>query len=95
LEGKTLKPNIEAAWSRMGALEGEEFETKTGKPFSYEISGNIFRSSRAKYNITKSDFAKALELVPLEGPGKINNLVRGPAYIWAVLHDRRIRKNEW
>ena len=90
-----MKPTVEAVWIRMKALEGQEFETKTGKPFSYEISGNIFRPSRTKYNITKSDFGKALGLVPLDGPGIISNLVRGSAYIWAVLHDRRIRQGEW
>ena len=88
-----MKPNIETLWGRIKALAGQEFETKTGKPFSYEISGNIFLPSRTKYNITKTDFAKTLELIPLDGPGEISNLVRGSAYIWAVLHDRRIRKS--
>ena len=93
--GKNLKPNIEATWARMKALQGRPFKTKTGKPFSFEISGNIFRSSRTKYNITKSDFAKALDLVPIDGPGEISNLVRGSAYIWAVLHDQRVRQGKW
>lgn len=90
-----MKPTIETVWIRLKALEGEAFETKTGKPFSYEISGNIFRPSRTRYDITKADFAKALELIPLDGPGEIVNLVRGSAYIWAVLHDRRVRQGEW
>ena len=73
----------------------KEFETKTGKPFSYEIAGNVFSPSRTKYNIGKKDFEKALNHFPLDGPGEISNLVRGSAYIWAVLHDRRIRQGEW
>jgi alpha-beta hydrolase superfamily lysophospholipase len=28
--------------------------------------------------------------VPLDGPGLINHIARGPAYVWAVLHDPRI-----
>jgi len=94
-EDKNLKPNIETTWARIKALQGQPFETKTGKPFTFEISGNIFWSSRTKYNITKHDFAKALDLVPIDGPGKISNLVRGSAYIWAVLHDQRVRKGKW
>lgn len=90
-----MEPSIEAAWVRIKSLEGEEFETKSGKPFTYEISGNVFRSSRAEQNITKGDFEKALELSPLDGPSEIRDLVRGSAYIWAVLHDPRIRKGEW
>jgi|GEM_PF-6869362 len=38
-----MKANINSAWARIKSLTGEEFETKTGKPFKYEISGNIFR----------------------------------------------------
>ena len=45
--------------------------------------------------VSKSDFGIALELVPFDGPGRVNKLVRGPAYRWAVLHDRRIRQQDW
>lgn len=82
-------------WSRISALQGEKFETKTGKPFTFEIHGEVFRPSRTKYNIARADFEKAFALVPFDGPGMVNNLVRGPAYIWAVLHDIRIRKDDW
>jgi hypothetical protein len=82
-------------WLRICAMEGEEFETKTGKPFTFEISGNTFHPSRTQYNIAKADFQKALNLVPIEGPGVISNLVRGSTYIWAVLHDRRVRWQDW
>lgn len=88
-------PNAETVWNRIKALQGEHFETKTGKEFTFEIAGNVFNPSRTKYNISKANFEKALELVPLDGPGDISNLVRGSAYIWAVLHDRRVRKQEW
>ena len=90
-----MTPTIETIWLRLKQLEGESFETKTGLPFTFEISGDVFRPSRTKYNISKGDFAKALELVPIEGPGEIRDLVRGSAYIWAVLHDSRIKKADW
>ena len=89
------KPMLEVVWGRIKALEGEEFHTKTGKPFTFEISGDVFRPSRTKYNVSKSDFGKALERVPFDGPGMVNYLVRGPTYIWAVLHDPRVRKQDW
>ena len=85
-----MKPDFETVWQRLRGHQGEEFKTKTGLPFSYKISGDIFWPSRTNYNIAKSDFAKAFELLPIAGPGEINELVRGPAYVWAVLHDRRI-----
>jgi len=92
---KSLKVSIDEVWRRLKALEGQNFHTKTGKPFTFEISGNMFHPSRTKYNISKADFQKALELVPFDGPGVINNIIRGPAYVWAVLHDKRVRKQDW
>lgn len=92
---KATKLSIDDIWDRLKAYEGHEFETKTGKIFTYELSGDVFHSSRTNYNISKSEFRKALELVPFDGPGAINCTVRGPAYVWAVLHDRRIRRQDW
>ena len=89
------KPSFEIIWLRIKSLEGEKFETVSRKPFTYEIEGNIFHSSSTQYNIMKSDFARVLMLVPLDGPGTISNDVRGSAYIWGVLHDSRIRQNDW
>ena len=88
-------PSIDAVWPRLKAVEGEQFETKTGLAFTYYISGDGLIPSRTDYRISKGDMAKALALVPLDGPGKINQKVRGPAYVWALLHDKRIRLDEW
>jgi hypothetical protein len=92
---KASKPSIDEVWQRIKALERHNFETKTGKPFTFEVSGDVFRPSRAKQNISKADFQKALDLAPFEGPAVVNDLVRGPAYVWAVLHDRRVRGQDW
>lgn len=89
------RPSINEVWLRLKSLEGQEFETKTGKHFTFTISGDVFRPSRTKYNISKEDFAQALARAPFDGPGVVNRLVRGPAYIWATLHDRRVRRNDW
>lgn len=87
--------SLDEVWGRLKMFEGHEFETKTGKPFTYEIDGDVFRPSRTKYNVSKSDFRKALELTPFDGPGVINDVVRGPTYVWAVLHDQRVRRQDW
>ncbi len=89
------KPSIDQVWPRLTAHQGEAFVTKGGRPFTYTISGAIFRPSRANYNISRAEFGKALALVPFDGPGVISKIVRGPSYVWAVLHDVRIRTQDW
>jgi len=90
-----LKISIDELWSRLRSCQGESFQTKTGKPFTYEMNGDVFHPSRTEYNISKAEFRKALADVPFDGPGVINRTVRGPSYVWAVLHDRRIRREDW
>ena len=46
--------------------------------------------SRAEYKILKSEIEKAYHLLPLDGPGEINNIIQGPSYVWAILNDERI-----
>ena len=82
--------DFEEIWNRIKAREGENFITKKGLKFSYKMSGNGFSPSRTKYRISKTDVHKAFSLLPLQGPGEINNIVRGPSYVWAILHDKRI-----
>jgi len=89
------KSSFEQVWKRIVASEGKEFRTITNLPFTYELRGDSLCPSRTEYNISKKDFAKAYELVPIGGPGEINDLVRGPAYIWAILHDPQISHEEW
>lgn len=77
-------------WNRIIENEGNTFKTKTGIEFNYEICKDGLLTSRTTYRLSKIDFKKAFETMPLEGPGKINDIVRGPAYIWAILNDKRI-----
>jgi len=83
--------SVDAVWHRLKALEGKMFQTKTGKPFTFTIEGAVLRPNRTDYNISKAEFQKALGLVPCNGPGDLNTTVRGPAYVWAILHDPRVR----
>lgn len=86
---------IEELWGRLTKLQGQEFETIRGLPFTYTITRTALRPSRAQWDIGWGDFEKALALVPIEGPGVISNLVRGSAYVWALLHDKRVRQQDW
>jgi len=82
-------------WNRIVAHAGQTFRTKTGLEFTYKIDGAYFCPSRTDYRISRENFRTAFEMVPIDGPGVINTLVRGPAYVWAVLHDRRISLGQW
>jgi hypothetical protein len=90
-----VKDDFITIWERIADRQGEVFRTKRGLEFTYRIEGDFFLPSRTDWNITKRDFLKAFELVPMDGPGVINNLVMGPTYVWAVLHDERISKGNW
>ena len=79
-----------AVWQRIEAHAGEEFRTKTGLPFTYEVVGTSVVPDRTGYPLHVSNFRAAFHLLPLSGPGQINTLVRGPAYVYAILTDRRI-----
>lgn len=78
-------------WDRIVSCAGEQFYTKTNLPFTYKIVNNCFVPDRTDYPLGKSNFEKAAQIVPLNGPGQINNLVRGPSYVYAILTDKRIR----
>lgn len=89
------KESFEKIWKRIIFHEGETFQTKKGEKFTYEVKGSIVHPSRTDWNISKSDFARAHRLVPISGPGLINQIVMGPAYVWGILHDARISLGEW
>lgn len=82
---------FDAVWRRIKDHAGERFATKTGLPFTYEIHGDAVIPDRTHYPLHASSFRTAFALLPLSGPGEINSLVRGPAYVWAILADRRIQ----
>ncbi len=81
-------------WNRIELYEGETFRQKRGGTFTYTITGTTLNPSRTDYNIGRGEFEKAYRLVPFAGPGIINNEVRGPSYVWAILHDSRIRRSD-
>ena len=82
---------FEDVWANIVCHVGEEFYTKTGLSFMYRMVGNNVVPDRTNYPLSKANFEKAARVDPLDGPGQINDLVRGPAYVYAILTDKRIR----
>lgn len=87
--------DFEDIWARIKAHQGISFNTITGLEFTYTVKGDAVFPSRTKYRISQADFKTAFQKVPLGGPGVLNQIVRGPTYVWAILHDRRISRGEW
>lgn len=82
---------FQTIWNRIVNCSGEEFYTKTNLPFTYSIVDNCVVPDRTNYPLDKSNFVKAAQIDPLNGPGQISELVRGPSYVYAILTDKRIR----
>ncbi len=81
--------SFESVWDRIASCEGQEFHTKTGLPLTYRVDGTTVTPDRTGYPIHISQFRTAFDMMPLRGPSEINRLVRGPAYVYAILSDRR------
>ena len=81
---------IDEVWQRILAHEGETFVTVTGIEFKYSVRGSVLKTDRAHWNLSRSTFEKALGMLPVSGPGALNKVVQGPAYVFAVLTDDRI-----
>lgn len=94
-ESREQKKPFEKIWGLIKAHAEETFHTKTNLEFTYKVDGDGVYPSRTNYRLSKTDFKTAFEMVPIDGPGAINDIVRGPAYIWAILHDKRISQGEW
>ncbi len=81
---------FQLVWQRIEQHQGQLFWTKSGKEFRYTCSGGAVKPSHTNRQIPRSDFEKVFAMGALSGPGMINDQVQGPAYIWAILNDRRI-----
>ena len=77
-------------WEKICQHAGETFYTKTKLPLIYEIRGETLYHNRTAVGIPRSQFEKAAAMNP-QGPADLHNAVRGPAYVFAILSDPRIR----
>jgi len=75
-----------------------EIEDESMIVIGYEKKGDLFQPVTEKKTriLNKSDFGRVSKIVPLDRPAQINKQldpgVWGPSYIWAILHDVRVRK---
>jgi len=82
--------NFATVWRRIESNAGQQFRTKTGVEFRYQVEGSTVIPDHTGYPLHVSQFRHAFDRMPLSGPGEINSLVRGPAYVYAILVDPRI-----
>ena len=86
---------IDAIWHRIREHGGETFHTKRGLPFTYDATHDALKHTRTEMPVAKEAFAIVLAHVPLDGPGDVPRHVMGPSYVWAILHDHRIRSDDY
>ena len=87
--------DFEAIWERILELRGEFFRTANGRWFTYKIEGDCLEVSQSELRLPRSDLALAFNMLPISRSAKLNRLVEGPAYVWAILHDKRIVRGDW
>ena len=90
----TQSPNINIVWRRIEDFEGEEFQQIRGARFTYTIAGNVLIPSRTNRQIPRSQFEKALNLMPARNTVPLHHL-QGPSYLYAILMDPRVRLGDW
>ncbi|MFB4169017.1 hypothetical protein [Virgibacillus sp. JSM 102003] len=85
---------IELIWQRVVEFEGQPFTQIRGGKFTYKVEGNLIKLSRTNRSISKNTFKDAMKYVPLENTVPLQNF-QAPSYLYAILMDDRIRKNNW
>jgi len=86
--------DIGTVWSRIEAHAGEDFRLVRGDLFQYEVPGNYLLPVGRVRHLSRTNFAKALDRLPLENTRSVSDL-QGPSYVYAILMDPRIRRSDW
>ena len=97
---------FQTVWQRILQLQGQEFKTKTGLPFTYSVESGtavwVERNGRIiDQSLGKSNFEQVysmMQVKPIKRISEINDRavangqsqVRGPSFVWAILHDKRV-----
>jgi hypothetical protein len=96
-----VDPNgkLKRVWQRVVAHQGEEFHTRTGKPFTYTVDGEsglwFYRDGRRiNKRLWRKHFEKAVSRCPLDKTTDIADCY-DPSYLFGLLMDERIRGTEW
>lgn len=85
---------IDTVWGRIKDYEGQTFKQIRGGEFTYKVKGNVLLLSRTNRSVSKGTVEDALQFVPLENTVPLQRL-QAPSYLFAILMDQRIRKNDW
>lgn len=89
-----MKPGIDAVWARIRSHQGEWFTLTRGDAFTYEVFDNYLRPVGRVRHLSRTSFGKALTRVPLENTRSVSDL-QGPSYVFSILMDPRIRRDDW
>ena len=81
---------FDEVWDRIRSNRGEAFRTVRGLEFTYKILGPWLVIDRTDYRITKRNFQKAYEMMPVDGPDDFSDDVTAKYYVYAVLTDPRV-----
>jgi hypothetical protein len=81
--------SMDVLWSRIVAYSGEVFHLLGGRSFTYSVSGDTVHVDTGNADLARMQIETALDRMPLTDPDDLNDL-RDPAYIYAILNDRRI-----
>jgi hypothetical protein len=66
--------SIDTVWAGIKALEGQTFRQIRGKKYTYTIVGSAVVPNGINQNLPKTDFEKALRLLPLENTVAVQHL---------------------
>jgi hypothetical protein len=93
-EASSVTHSIGDVWPRIEAHAGEDFKLIGRRVFQYEVPGNYLRPIGRVRHLSRTNFSKALDRLPLHNTGSVRDL-QGPSYVFAILMDDRIRRGEW
>jgi hypothetical protein len=86
--------SFDEVWSRVEWHAGETFRQKRGGEFSYEVRSGAVWPDRTNRALPRSHFERAFGHVPLSSTVPLQKL-QGPSYLYAILMDQRIRRDDW
>ena len=82
--------DFDEVWKNIRLNKGETFETLRGLKFTYSILGPWVVISGSDFRITKKNFIKAFNMMPVASPEKFGADIQGKYYVHAILSDPRI-----
>lgn len=92
-----MKPAFSVVWDRIIASAGHAFPLVRGAPFHYRVAdGYVISTDRHRTNvrIARSQFERSYVLVPVKKPKGLND-PWGSSYVFAILMNGFVHKNDW